>query len=286
MAPRSSTHKRIPITMLPSAALVWRGSALLHVDGKGMRLSVERISLLKCGRVFSGRWALREIEATLESGKVYAVLGANGAGKSTLLRLMAGWLPLSEGRILLDESPMRPTAAHLRRKVMLLEEHTISKNGRSPKPTDNLCSAIQDYDVDQSDLEQEIADWYDRLDVTSVYNKEERSMSKGQAYKIKLIGLFVVAPKVWLLDEPFSAGLDADGLKVLEEQLRMHAQRGGIVVFTSQWPEHARRLADWAMVLDEGRLAWFAPPREAPSPEARVSATSSLEAVLQGLGPE
>ncbi|WP_158545526.1 ABC transporter ATP-binding protein [Bremerella cremea] len=249
-------------------------------------MSVERISLVNAGRVFSGKWALRGIEATLKPGQVYAVLGANGAGKSTLLRLMAGWLPLSEGRILFDQSPMRPTATHLRRKVMLLEEHTVSRNGARSKPTETLCSTINDYQADRPNLEQDIADWYERLEVTSVYNKDERSMSKGQAYKIKLIGLFVVAPPVWLLDEPFSAGLDADGLKVLEEQMLAHARRGGIVAFTSQWPEHARRLANWTVVLDDGRLAWCAPPQEAPSKEARANGASSLEAVLQGLGPQ
>ena len=192
---------------------------LLLVVRKGACLLVERISLVNAGRVFSDKWALRGIETSLQPSQVYAVLGANGAGKSTLLRLMAGWLPLSEGRILFDESPMRPTATHLRRKVMLLEEHTVSKNGTRSKPTETLCSTINDYQADRPNLEQEIADWYDRLDVTSVYNKDERSMSKGQAYKIKLIGLFVVAPPVWLLDEPFSAGLDADE-SIVEELMR------------------------------------------------------------------
>ncbi|WP_158264945.1 ATP-binding cassette domain-containing protein [Blastopirellula marina] len=253
---------------------------------KGLLLVVERISLVQAGRVFSGKWALRGIDATLEAGKIYALLGANGAGKSTLLQLLAGWLPLSEGRILLDESPMRPTAVHLRRKVMLLEESTGRPRGVQYTPTRVLCQAIQDYDVQRSGIEDEIADWYDRLDVTSVYDKEARSMSKGQAYKISMIGLFLIAPNVWLLDEPFSAGLDANGLKILETQLRTHAERGGIVLFTSQWPEHARRLADGALVLDEGKLVWIAPPRQSPKPEIAVAAQPSLQAVLQGLGPE
>ena len=249
-------------------------------------MHVERISLVQAGRVFSGKWAVRGIDANLKAGKTYAVLGANGAGKSTLLRLLAGWLPLSEGGILLDESPMRPTAVHLRRKVMLLEEHTVERGSARRTPTKRLCQAIEDYQAVRPGIEKEIADWYDRLSVTSVYDREVGAMSKGQAYKIKLIGLFVIAPPVWLLDEPFSAGLDADGLKVLEEQVAEHARRGGIVLFTSQWPEHARRLADAALVLDEGTLIWDAPPREALEPSLVASAQPSLQAVLQGLGPQ
>lgn len=253
---------------------------------KGLLLQVERISLVQAGRVFSGKWAVRGIDANLEAGKTYAVLGANGAGKSTLLRLLAGWLPLSEGRILLDDSPMRPTAVHVRRKVMLLEESTERLRGLQFTPTRFLCQAIQDYEARRDGIENEIADWYDRLEIASVYDKEARSMSKGQAYKIAMIGLFLISPNVWLLDEPFSAGLDADGLRILETQFRDHADRGGIVLFTSQWPQHARRLADGALVLDEGKLVWHAPPRQSPTPEVRAEAQPSLQAVLQGLGPQ
>lgn len=249
-------------------------------------MSIERISLMQTGRVFGGKWALRGIEATLQSGQVYAVLGANGAGKSTLLRLMAGWLPLSEGRILYDESPMRPTATHLRRKVMLLEDTESGRYPQAGKPTVRLCQMIEDYGAQREGIEDEVAQWYQRLEVVSVYDKEKRAMSKGQAYKIAMIGLFLTSPAVWLLDEPFSAGLDAEGLRILETQIRQHADRGGMVVFTSQWPEHARRLADGALVLDDGKLAWCQSPREKPDPEVFSAAQPSLQAVLQGLGSE
>jgi len=241
------------------------------------------IELQQAGRIFAGTWGVRDLTERLDSGKVYALLGANGAGKSTLLRLIAGWLPLSHGRILLDEGPMRPTATHLRRKVFLLDELSAKPRQGPTRPLQELCRSIEDYQADHPQVEDEVAEWFERLDVVSVCKRDSQSMSKGQAYKIAMIGLFVIRPPVWLLDEPFSAGLDAAGLQTLETEIRTHANQGGIVIFSSQWPEHARRLADWALVLDEGRLAWSAPPKQLPTLTDQTS--PSLRAVLQGLGP-
>jgi ABC-2 type transport system ATP-binding protein len=243
------------------------------------------IELRQAGRSFQGMWALRDLSEMLRAGNVYAVLGANGAGKSTLLRLLAGWLPLTAGRILLDGAPMRPTAIHLRRQVLLLDESSAGSQGRLTEPLREMCRAINDYRADREGIEDEVTKWFERLGVVPVYNSNAEQMSKGQAYKIAMIGLFVIAPSVWLLDEPFSAGLDAEGLQILEAEIRGHVARGGLVVFSSQWPDHARRLADRALVLNEGRLAWSAPPDEMPPNMLISEAPASLLAVLRGLGP-
>ncbi|MEW4454458.1 ATP-binding cassette domain-containing protein [Bremerella sp. JC817] len=237
------------------------------------------------GRIFAGAWALRQVNASLLPGSVYAVLGANGAGKSTLLRLVAGWLPASEGRIYLGPSPMRPTAIHLRRKVMLLDDTSGDRQATLSSPVDDLCQLVRDYHADRPGIEDEIANWFERLRLVPVSRSKRGEMSKGQAYKITMVGLFAIAPPIWLLDEPFSAGLDAEGLQILEKQIREHAHRGGTVIFSSQWPEHARRLADGALVLHEGNLVWSGVPDEKPNDELTDTAAPALQAVLQGLGP-
>jgi len=55
-------------------------------------------------RRFGGLLAVSEVSLTIETGTLHAVIGPNGAGKSTLINLLAGELPPSDGRILLDET--------------------------------------------------------------------------------------------------------------------------------------------------------------------------------------
>ena len=239
------------------------------------------IEISGAGRAFGGFWAVRDLSTDLHSGSIVAVLGANGAGKTTLLRLLAGWLPLSEGRIRFDGSPVRYTATRLRRRVLLLDE--TAKRNRSA--VEVLSRLINDYQADREGIEDEVADWFDALGITKVYRNEATKLSKGQWYKMLLVGLFVVRPEVWLLDEPFSAGLDAAGIQTLETQIRAWRDSGGIVVLSSQWPEHARRLADRALVLHEGRLVWDAEPSARVPPQHLDTADGPLRAVLQGLSP-
>ena len=239
------------------------------------------IETRRAGREFDGRWAVRDLSTSFDPGSVVAVLGANGAGKTTLLRLLAGWLPLSEGMIRFDGSPLRHSATQLRRRVMLLDDAPR----RSISPIDVLSRQINDYHADREGIEDEVADWFDVFDVTKVYRNKVENLSKGQWYKMLLVNLFVIRPELWLLDEPFSAGLDASGLQILESQIRAHSDSGGIVVLSSQWPEHARRLADLAIVLHEGQCVWESEPSKKVPIEDMDRADASLRAVLQGLSP-
>lgn len=239
------------------------------------------IEICQAGRQFEGRWAVRELSTQLAPGSVLAVLGANGAGKTTLLRLLAGWLPLSEGVIRFDDAPLRYMATHLRRRAMLLEDSPRRTLG----PITVLAQQIDDYRADRAGIEDEVADWFDAFDLTKVSRNQAGGVSKGQWYKMLLAGLFVIRPELWLLDEPFSAGLDASGLQTLEAQIRAHRDSGGIVVFSSQWPDHARRLADRALVLHEGRCVWEAEPTCKVPAQFLETTDGSLRAVLQGLSP-
>src|SRR5687767_7976288 len=98
------------------------------------------LEIQNAGRAFDGKWAIHQLTTRIGPGSIVAILGANGAGKSTLLRLLAGWIPLTEGAIRLDGSPLRPTATSLRRRAMLLDD-TVR---RDSIPAKMIGQQIQD----------------------------------------------------------------------------------------------------------------------------------------------
>lgn len=57
------------------------------------------ISLDNAGKRYNKQWIFRKLQATIESGTGFAILGANGSGKSTLLKTISGWIVPSEGRV-------------------------------------------------------------------------------------------------------------------------------------------------------------------------------------------
>ena len=237
------------------------------------------LALQNVGRDFLGQWAVRNVSATWQAGQIVAILGANGAGKSTLVRLIAGWIPLAVGQIRVDGIKLRTNAEAARRKLMLLDEPPSA----TVPMIRMVLQAIADYRIDRPAVEAEVADWFERFDLTRLYRKEASQLSKGQRYKLALTCLFVVRPQIWLLDEPFSAGLDAAGLATLEIELTTHARNGGLVLFTSQWPRHANRLATNAVVLHHGKIEYHKRMDDQTPVTVPPDCDASLAAVLNGL---
>ncbi|MEL7497411.1 MAG: ATP-binding cassette domain-containing protein [Planctomycetota bacterium] len=203
-------------------------------------------------RVFDREIVLNDVSFMLADGSVTTLLGANGAGKSTLIKIAAGMIHATVGKVLLDGFSVKPSRVKTRKQFMVLDEL---------KSNDVCCNeyilrVLVDYEVNRDGLADEAAKWFERLNLLGVYGKQMRALSKGQRFKIGMIALFLVNPSVWLLDEPYSHGLDANGLEVLNEQIQVHRERGGIVLFSSQWPQQALTLADQVLILHLGSLVW------------------------------
>src|SRR5882757_9015338 len=73
------------------------------------------------GSVERGSFRL-DVDFSVAPGEVLGVLGPNGAGKSTLLRALAGLIPLTSGRITLDDTPFVDPASNT---FLLVEERSI-----------------------------------------------------------------------------------------------------------------------------------------------------------------
>ena len=239
------------------------------------------LQLQQVGRNFSSDVAVSNVNATFFPGSITALLGANGAGKSTLLKLMAGWLPVATGRISYNEHLLKPARASVRRNLMLIEGGGAADAAAGP----SIIETIEDYQCDYSAIADDAAAWFEKLNLIGCYYKNIGSLSKGQSYKLAMIGLFLVRPQVWLFDEPFSCGLDANGLEVLREQIKLHAKSGGTVIFSTQWPAQAAGLAKRFLILDQGELVYDHSAQHVPDSDFKqgIADRPALMAVVRSL---
>ncbi len=201
------------------------------------------------GRKFAGAWALEDICFWLKQG-IACVLGENGAGKSTLLRIIASRVLPSIGQVRIDGRTLSPSAVSLRRKTMFIDQPAKS----ATTSVQFLSRLALDYAFTHAGAEDRFVEAMKYFGVLDLLSKRLMECSKGQRAKLVLSGLKAIAPPIWLLDEPFSWGLDAHGIQRLELAMREHATAGGSVLFTSQWPQHARQLAESTVILHGGRL--------------------------------
>ncbi len=210
------------------------------------------ISLTQVGKRFGTHTALDGVSATIPAGSIVAVLGANGAGKATLLRLLATVQVPSSGEIAIDGELLSRERIDLRRRLMYLPEPPPLK--LSDTPLGYMASMLAVYEVEPRAVGERVTAIYDELDLLPLAETEVATLSRGQAYKSALAALLAVDSELWLLDEPFAAGMDPQGAAVLKRHAHKASAQGKTIIYTTQMIEVAEQFADLLLILDHGRL--------------------------------
>lgn len=201
------------------------------------------IDARELGHVWPGGGrALGGVSFSVAAGEKVALLGANGAGKSTLLRILAGRLRPSEGEVAVAG------VAYLPQEVALDPEMTAGETLRLfltllGLPESRLAAVVAAFGL-APQLGKLVADlsggWRRRLDL-AIFLLEEK--------------------EVLLLDEPAS-GLDADGERLLFEELTARAARGAAVVVAGHDLYRLSFFTRRALHFVEGRLAREGAPED------------------------
>ncbi len=208
--------------------------------------AVELRNLIK---VFGSFPVLRDLTASFERGRLYAIFGENGAGKSTLLRLIAGLARPTSGRVLIfGENDLRAATARLgymAHASMLYDELSALENLR-------YFAAL--YGVDPSCAGESLL----AVGLDPSLARPVGEYSQGMRQRASLARAILHDPELLLLDEPFS-NVDAASAHSIAELLgRMRAVGKTILVVTHQAALLAG-IADESLRLAAGRIAVRAP---------------------------
>jgi ABC-type multidrug transport system ATPase subunit len=202
------------------------------------------------GKRYDTSWVLRDVHLSFDAGEIVAVLGVNGAGKTTLLACLAGILGWDRGEVRIDGERLDRDRLDQRQRMMLLPGDGFHFNGADTIRNAAIFSELwRGIDAKPPlDLEE----WLERLGLLEVAFHPVEYLSRGQRYKSVLLALHCADPDIWLIDEPFAAGMDARGMEAFRKLARAAAGRGRCIVYTTQFPELAARFADRIVVIGRG----------------------------------
>ncbi len=145
--------------------------------------------------------ALQDINLTLRKGSFSSVIGSSGCGKSTLLKIMAGLIPPSKGRVVLQGRPVtgpRRDIGMMFQQATLFPWRTTIENIVLPiEIRDGKKAALAAHDRARALLELVGLKGFDKA-----YPSE---LSGGMAQRAAICRMLITEPAVLLLDEPFSA---------------------------------------------------------------------------------
>ena len=210
-------------------------------------LAVEAIDLVKD---FDGTRAVDGVSLAVPPGSIYGLLGPNGAGKTTILRMLIGIIDPSSGtrRVLGHERPLEAA-----QEVGYLPEERGLYPAMHARDAIAFMGALRGLPLAEgrrrADVllaEHNLGDWA---------KKPIRTLSKGMAQTVQLLGTIIHKPRLIVLDEPF-AGLDAINQGRLEELIRRETRAGATVLFSTHVIAHAERLCESVAIVAKGKIAF------------------------------
>ena len=209
--------------------------------------AVEAVDLVK---EFGETRAVDGISLVVPAGSIYGLLGPNGAGKTTTLRMLLGIIDPSSGtrRVLGYDRPIE--AAH---SVGYLPEERGLYPAMTSREAIAFIGALRGVPLaegrrraDRMLADHGLGEWA---------RKPIRTLSKGMAQTVQLLGTLIHQPRLIVLDEPFS-GLDAINQAKLEGLIRAQAEAGATVIFSTHVIAHAERLCERIAIIAGGKVAF------------------------------
>lgn len=203
---------------------------------------------------------LHSVSCRIEEGSVVLVMGPSGSGKTLLLKLMAGIVPATGGDVLVDGEPLSRMTDRKILKTNLRQGFVFQDGALWQNLTlrQNLSLPVQHHFPRKpgTEIEQRISTLVRKLGFRANLDLRPAHLSGGNRTVVSIMRALMLDPELCYMDEP-GAGLDGTTHDKLLDLLKELKQQGRTLVIASHDSEIASMLADWILVLDEGRLLAF-----------------------------
>ncbi|MCW5750265.1 MAG: ABC transporter ATP-binding protein [Alphaproteobacteria bacterium] len=210
------------------------------------------LTLEAVSHAYGNRPAVRDLSLAVEAGEVVCLLGPSGCGKSTTLRLVAGLEPLLRGRIAIGGATVSGPGALVppeRRGVgLVFQDYALFPH---LSVSENVAFGLGGPVAERRARVQAMLAGVGLTHLAGAY---PHTLSGGEQQRVGLARALAPAPRVMLMDEPFS-GLDVRLRdQVRDDTLRLLKSSGAATLLVTHDPEEAMRMADRIALMRGGHL--------------------------------
>ena len=211
--------------------------------------------------------AVKGISLRVEDGQIVTLIGSNGAGKSTTLHTISGLIKPRSGNILFDGTDITGTPAHkivASGLVQVPEGRHVFANMSVMENLDMGAYLRKDKDGIEKD-KKKVFELFPRLFERK--NQLSGTLSGGEQQMLAMGRALMEGPRVLLLDEP-SMGLAPLLVKEIFSIIKTINEEGTTVLLVEQNANMALSIADYAYVLETGRITLSGPAADLSASEA------------------
>ena len=209
------------------------------------------VSLQHVTKSYGDVVAVSDVTLTVAHGEFVALLGPSGCGKTTTLQMLAGFVEVTSGEILIDGKSMRGIPPHKRNIGVVFQSYALF-----PHLTvfDNVAFGLKMRNIEPSEIAERVNRALRLVQLTGLDKRYPRELSGGQQQRVALARALVIEPAVLLLDEPLS-NLDANLREQMRFEIREIQKRIGITtVFVTHDQNEAMAVADRMVVMSKGQV--------------------------------
>jgi gliding motility-associated transport system ATP-binding protein len=186
----------------------------------------------------------------VEKGEILGFLGPNGAGKTTTMRIIAGYMPASEGTVRVDGYDVFDNPLDVRRRIGYLPENPPLYLEMTVTGYLRFVAKIKGVPKDK--IHQEVARVMERASIADVKERIIAKLSKGYKQRVGIAQALLNDPPVLILDEP-TIGLDPKQIHEVRELVKDLAGQHTVVLSTHILPE-VEQTCHRVIIIDRGKI--------------------------------
>jgi sulfate/thiosulfate transport system ATP-binding protein len=219
-------------------------------------MSIEATGIAKR---FGNFVALDNVDLSVASGRLTALLGPSGGGKSTLLRIIGGLEQPDAGEVRIDGREITGLPAQRRNVGFVFQHYAAFKHLSVYR---NVAFGLEVRKRPKDEIRKRVHELLELVHLEQFADRLPGQLSGGQRQRMALARALAVEPTVLLLDEPFGA-LDAKVRRELRDWLRrLHDDVHVTTVFVTHDQEEALEVADEIVVINHGRIEQVGSPAD------------------------
>ncbi|WP_285703261.1 ABC transporter ATP-binding protein [Microtetraspora sp. NBRC 16547] len=226
------------------------------MEARGASLRLDRLV-----KRFGGQKnaAVDEVTLEVEAGEFVAFLGPSGSGKTTTLNMIAGFTPITSGRVLVDGVDVAALPANRRDLGFVFQHYALFPHMTVAR---NIAYPLRRRGVGRAETDRLVQQALELVRLEGLEGRRPAELSGGQQQRVALARALVYRPRVLLLDEPLGA-LDRQLREWLQRELkRLHRELGITFVCVTHDQDEALSMADRIALFDGGRLRQVGTPAE------------------------
>lgn len=204
--------------------------------------------------------ALKDINIEIREGELVSIIGPNGSGKSTLLKLIAGILPLKEGKIFIKGKEIRELKDKINQIIGIgfqNPDYQIFKES----VWEEVGFSLELSGIKGIERDKRIEEILSLLNLIDKKDNDPFTLSKGERQKLVVASILATEREIIILDEP-TTGLDPFEVEKVVEIIKTLKKKGATVIFVTHSLELAFAFSDWIIILKNGEIFAQGKPRE------------------------